>query len=111
MHHDRLRMEFAGGDRLRAGKMALAFLKACTVSYGIVQHVRSLPARDPNEPLNQAKHYIAFFELGGLVINLGVMAFLLGKAKVQVEPIGAAFAQGLKNIGAWSAFALLSRAN
>lgn len=96
----RLQMVFGnmsfGDMSLRAAKFTFKTARALFNPAMIVCRFIGLPPRDPDQPLNQAKHIVAWWELGGLIGLVSIAAGIMN----QTLPRGYGMIW-LLSLGAW----------
>jgi hypothetical protein len=105
---------------IRTLKVAIMFGKVVLVVSGMTLNLFALPTRDPTEPLNEARHYVVYFEATWLAYKFGRLLGNCVSACVSAilapsEPLfgelcldhASKIARSAEEVAEWSSFQLL----
>mmetsp|Transcript_116067 Transcript_116067/g.223873 ORF Transcript_116067/g.223873 Transcript_116067/m.223873 type:complete len:455 (+) Transcript_116067:113-1477(+) len=109
---DSIRDVLTSGDSTRVAKLAVMCGQVILNCAFMYLNLTSLPERDPFEALNQAKHYVTYFECTVMAfLILQVVATSVHSLLLGFKGAAAVFATRVKAVAGWSAFHLLRYAN
>jgi hypothetical protein len=113
LRKDLVKEIFSSGLGKRALKLLWKCIQVALISFTLLSNMVHLPPRDPTMPLNQARYYVAFFEvtvLAFLYLSLA-WSFLIGCIRYRDKSSPRGIATCLEKLSEWSALQLLRNLN